>query len=208
MGERGRPRAFDRELALRRAMEVFWEHGYEGTSIADLTAAMGINAPSLYAAFRCKEALFREAVALYEREEGLTVPEAASARGAMAELLRAAARNYTEPDKPRGCLIVLAATTYTPKTEGIRDHLAERRRGIYTQVKARLDRAVADGDLPAGTDTGLLTDYLTTVLNGMSTRARDGASRAELLAVADAAMAAWDRLVGGEAERAGAAASR
>jgi BetI-type transcriptional repressor, C-terminal len=126
----------------------------------------------------------------------------------MAELLRAAASSYTEPDKPRGCLIVLAATTYTPKTEGIRDHLAERRRGLYAQVRARLDHAVANGDLPAGTDTGLLTDYLTTVLNGMSTRARDGASRAELLAVADATMAAWDRLVGREAERASAASSR
>lgn len=195
MAERGRPRAFDTEVVLRRAMEVFWEHGYEGTSIADLTAAMGINAPSLYSAFGCKEELFRRAVALYERQEGIVPPPgAASARDAVAGLLRAAAIAYTEPGKPHGCLIVLGATTYTPRTEGIRDHLAERRRASAADLRAGLEKAVADGELPAALDTAALAGYLVTVLIGMSTRARDGAGRAELLAVADAAMLAWDAL--------------
>jgi AcrR family transcriptional regulator len=178
-------------------MEVFWEHGYEGTSVADLTAAMGINAPSLYAAFGCKEELFRRAVALYEQEEGLEPPvEAATARDEVAGLLRAAAIAYTEPGKPRGCLIVLGATTYTPRTEGIRDHLAERRRASAAELRERLERAAAAGELPAGLDVRTLAGYLTTVLTGMSTLARDGADRAALLAVVDAAMLTWDALVG------------
>lgn len=195
MAERGRPRGFDPEAALRRAMEVFWEHGYEGTSVADLTAVMGINAPSLYAAFGCKEELFRRAVALYEREEGLRPPAAAvTARDAVAGLLRAAAIAYTEPGRPRGCLIVLGATTYTPRTEGIRDHLAERRRASAAELRDRLEHAAATGELPAGVDLTTLAGYLSTVMIGMSTRARDGADRAELLAVVDAAMLTWDAL--------------
>jgi hypothetical protein len=126
----------------------------------------------------------------------------------VAALLLAGALAYTEPGKPRGCLIVLAASTYTAKTVGIRDHLAERRRALHARLTQRLDRAVAEGELPEGADTALLTRYATTVLNGMSTQARDGASRAELLAVADAAMLSWDRLAAGEGARPEAGATR
>jgi AcrR family transcriptional regulator len=208
MAERGRPRGFDRQVALRRAMEVFWEHGYEGASLSELTTAMGINAPSLYAAFSCKEALFRETVTLYEQQEGIGVADAPTAREAVAGLLRAGALAYTEPDRPAGCMIVLAATTYTPKTEGIRDHLSERRRAAKAAVRQRLEQGVADGDLGPGLDTGILADYLSTVLSGMSVQARDGVGRAGLLAVADAAMAGWDRLTSGEAGRSEPLASR
>jgi AcrR family transcriptional regulator len=208
MAERGRPRGFDRQVALRRAMEVFWEHGYEGASLSELTAAMGINAPSLYAAFGCKEALFREAVALYEEQEGITVAEAPTAREAVAGLLRAGALAYTEPGTPAGCMIVLAANTYTPKTEAIRDHLSERRRVAKAAVRRRLEQGVVDGDLPPGVDTGALADYFSTVLSGMSVQARDGVDRAGLLAVVDAAMAGWDLLAVGEAGRSEPVASR
>ncbi|WP_028926639.1 TetR/AcrR family transcriptional regulator [Pseudonocardia acaciae] len=198
MAERGRPRAFDRRVALRRAMEVFWEHGYEGASIHQLTAAMGINAPSLYAAFNCKEVLFREAVALYDELEGAPLreplAEEPTAREAVAGLLRAGAIAYTAPGKPNGCMIVLAATTYTPKTEGIRDYLAEQRRASTAALRERLERAVAEGDLSPDVDAGAVAAYYSTVLHGMSVQARDGAGRAELLAVADAAMAAWEHL--------------
>jgi AcrR family transcriptional regulator len=197
MAERGRPRGFDREEALRRAMEVFWEHGYEGTSVSELGAAMGINAPSLYAAFGCKEALFREAVARYEECQGIELPSTGPIRDVMLGLLRNAAIAYTDPDTPKGCLVVLAATTYTPKSEGIRDHLVERRRAAAEGVRARLDRAVADGELAPGSNTELLASYLTTVMNGMSVQARDGAGRDRLLAIADAAMAGWDQLANG-----------
>ncbi|GAA5157450.1 TetR/AcrR family transcriptional regulator [Pseudonocardia eucalypti] len=200
MATRGRPRAFDRTGALRRAMEVFWEHGYEGSSIHQLTAAMGINAPSLYAAFQCKEALFREAVELYGAEGGDLIGRSlaggGTARDAVAAMLRLGAAEYTDQSHPRGCMIVLAATTYTPKTEGIRDYLAECRRQSAGQLRDRLAKGVADGDLDPETDLDRLANYLSTVWYGMSLQARDGATTEELLDVADAAMAGWDRLTG------------
>jgi AcrR family transcriptional regulator len=196
---RGRPRKFDRTAALRRAMEVFWRHGYEGTSLSDLTAAMGINAPSLYAAFGCKEALFREAVALFAALEGEAANRALqverTARGAVEAMLRHNADAYTNPDTPSGCMIVLSAVTCTPENERVRDYCAECRLRAQDALHGRLERAVAEGDLPAGTDTAALAAFYTTLLHGLSIQARDGASRARLHAIVDCAMAAWDALV-------------
>ncbi|WP_437622330.1 TetR/AcrR family transcriptional regulator [Sorangium sp. So ce1151] len=198
MAGRGRPRSFDRAAALRRAMEVFWERGYEGTSLSDLTAAMGINSPSLYAAFGCKESLFREAVSLYNEVEGAAVARAMreepTARRAVEAMLRGNAEAYVSPGKPSGCMIVLAATLGTQESEAVRSHLAEVRRGALVELQRRLERGVAEGDLPAGTDTAALAAFYTTVLQGLSIQARDGASREALLAVVDCAMAAWDAL--------------
>ncbi|KYF50023.1 TetR family transcriptional regulator [Sorangium cellulosum] len=198
MAGRGRPRSFDRAAALRRAMEVFWERGYEGTSLSDLTAAMGISSPSLYAAFGCKEALFREAVALYTEVEGAAASRAMgaqpTARGAVEAMLRSNAEAYVCPGKPSGCMIVLAATLGTPESEGVRSYLAEVRRSAQGELQRRLERGVAEGDVPAGTDTAALAAFYTTVLNGLSLQARDGASREALQAIVDCAMAAWDVL--------------
>ena len=199
MTERGRPRGFDRAEALHRAMEVFWEHGYDGTSIGELTAAMGIRPPSLYAAFGSKEALFREAVALYEEQEGeptlRAMCDAPTAAAGFQALLRANVLAYTDPDKPTGCMIVLAATTYTPSTAGIRDFLAEQRRTATAAVRDRLARGQADGDVPPGADIDALAAYVSAVQFGMSLQARDGASREELSAVVDRAMVAVEHLV-------------
>jgi AcrR family transcriptional regulator len=192
--KRGRPRGFDRDAALRRAMEAFWEHGYEGTSIADLTAALGVRPPSLYAAFGNKEELFRAAVALYQEVEGgpalAALRDAPTALAGIEAMLRRNVRDYTDPAKPRGCMIVLAATTYTPSTEGIRDFLAERRRGLLAAVRDRLATGAVAGDVPAGAGVGALADYVASVQFGMSVRARDGATAAELTAVVEQAMIA------------------
>ncbi|PXY32375.1 TetR/AcrR family transcriptional regulator [Prauserella muralis] len=195
MAGRGRPRRFDRDAALRAAMRVFWEHGYEGTSMADLTSAMGINSPSLYAAFSCKEALFREAVELYVRTDGgapqRALREAPTVRAGIDAMLRVNATAYTDPETPRGCMVVLAATNHTEANRDIGDFLAELRRQDLAELRARLDAALADGELPAGTDTAGLARFYVTVLHGLSIQARDGAGRDELLAAVDAAMSAW-----------------
>ncbi|MFC4857720.1 TetR/AcrR family transcriptional regulator [Actinophytocola glycyrrhizae] len=200
MAGRGRPRTFDRAAALRDAMTVFWEHGYDGAAMADLTRAMGINSPSLYAAFGSKEELFREAVALYEQTEGAAAMAALTAgptaRAAIVGALRANAVAYTEPDNPRGCMIVLAATTYTDRSQAVRDHLAERRRGMEGLFRARVERGIAEGDVPAGADAAGVAAFYNAVMQGMSVQARDGASRATLVAVAERADAAWDVVTG------------
>lgn len=195
MAERGRPRAFDRSVALRQAMEVFWEHGYEGTSMSDLTAAMGINSPSLYAAFGSKEELFRAAVDLYGDSDGgytdRALREEPTARAAVEAMLRDNAAAYTEEGKPRGCMVVLAGATYTTRSTGVRDFLVEKRRETTDEIRARLDRGVAEGDLPARVDTAALATFYTTVLYGLSIQARDGAGLDELNGSIDVAMAAW-----------------
>ncbi len=199
MTERGRPRSFDRAAALRRAMEVFWAQGYDGTSMSDLIAAMDVNSPSIYAAFGCKEALFREAVALYRATEGgriwSAVTTAPSARAAIETVLRASAEEFTRPSKPRGCLIVLGALNADDGNEAVRRELQEFRAENMTMLLRRLKRGVAEGELPNGPDWRAIAAFYITVQQGMSIQARDGASRKALLAVADCAMAAWDGLV-------------
>lgn len=199
MAGRGRPRSFDRTAALERAMEVFWRLGYEGASMAELTAAMGIGSPSLYAAFGCKEALFREAVALYDRVESEAVTralqEAPTARAAVEALLRANAAAYADPEKPAGCMVVLAALLGTPENEGLRATLAENRRQGQEALRLRLEQGLAAGELPPGTDTARLAAFYTTVLQGLSIQARDGASAEALAAIVEAALAAWDQLL-------------
>lgn len=201
MTPRGRPRSFDRDAVLQQAMRMFWERGYESTSLADLTSATGLKPPSLYAAFGSKEGLFREAVELYTRTDGALTGTALdggpTAREAVGRMLRENACGYTEDGRPPGCMIVLAATTCAVENESVRQLLADTRADTLRSIRARLERGVADGDLPAGTDTGQLADFYGTVLFGLSIRARDGASREALLRVADSAMHAWDALTGG-----------
>lgn len=199
MVSRGRPRTFDRTEALERAMEVFWQRGYEGTSMSDLTGAMGINSPSLYAAFGSKEELFREAVARYDQTLGAVAAaelrDRPTARDAIAAVLRHHAEVFCDPDKPRGCMIVLAATTCTERTRSVHEHLAEWRIATEDAFRARIERGIADGDVPDGADAATIAAFYNTVNHGMAIQARDGADRKKLSAIAEAAIAAWDGLV-------------
>ncbi len=184
-----------------RAMELFWEKGFDNTSLADLTTAMGINSPSLYAAFGSKEQLFSEAVSLYNRTEGPEIWNAietgATARESFAGYLKATARAFTKPGKPAGCLIVLGALHSSDTNPGICQALRAVRAENVDMLKQRLDEAIASGELPASLDTRAMATFYTTVQQGMSIQARDGANRRMLEAIGDGAMAAWDGLVTG-----------
>jgi AcrR family transcriptional regulator len=199
---RGRPRAFDRAAALGQATRLFWERGFEATSIADLTQAMGIGAPSLYAAFGSKEALYVEALGHYRDSNEHFVwagfQSAATAREAVRSLLMdsAAALTGCVADMPRGCMVALS----TVGSEGHAElgALVKAARAVTLhRLKARLHQAIADGEVPPATDIHALARFIQTLQNGMSILARDGADRAELEAVADLAMLGWDARTAG-----------
>ncbi|TKT80070.1 TetR/AcrR family transcriptional regulator [Aquamicrobium sp. LC103] len=202
MADRGRPRRFDRENALKSAMVLFWKKGYAGASLSDLTAAMGINSPSLYAAFGSKEALFREALALYGKSESGEIWEpivtGRTAREAIAGFLHGTAISFTRPGKPAGCLVVLGALHADDAGEAVCGALRDKRVENVAEISERLKRAIAEGELPPSIDCDAIASFYVTVQQGMSIQARDGASRETLLAIADGAMAAWDRLTTAE----------
>jgi AcrR family transcriptional regulator len=199
MATRGRPRTFDPDVALRTALDLFWERGYEGTSLKDLAEAMGIASASIYACFGSKEDLFRKVMALYGTTSGGPPRRALSdhptTRAAIEAMLRATADAITRSDAPHYCMLILAAPTGAVENHEVREFLADIRRDQYDTVRDRLVRGVTDGDLtasPASIDA--IARYYTTVVQGLSVQARDGATRAELETVITCAMAAWDTL--------------
>jgi AcrR family transcriptional regulator len=200
MSERGRPRSFDRNAALESAMQVFWEKGYEGASLADLTAAMGINPPSLYAAFGCKEALYLEVMELYSRTIGMEIWSSletiATIKEALNGFLLATAKAYSQPNQPHGCLIALGGLHSGEVTKPICDAFCKHRADSIVKLRQRLQRAVAEGELPASIDAEAIATFYATVQNGMSILARDGGDYRALKHVADGAMAAFDALTG------------
>ena len=192
----GRPRSFDLEKALDAAMQVFWRNGYEGASLSDLTQAMGINRPSLYAAFGDKEALFRKALDRYDEGPAAYVREALkqpTVRAVTEQLLRGAAKLSTDPHHPPGCLMVQGALVCGEGADCIRQELVARRLASEAAVRRRFKRAKAEGDLPAGSNPADLARYVVTIAQGMAVQAASGASLEGLQRVVATAMDAWPR---------------
>ncbi|HWC03595.1 MAG TPA: TetR/AcrR family transcriptional regulator [Methylomirabilota bacterium] len=190
----GRPRAFDVDKALDRAVRVFWRQGYQGTSLSDLTRAMGINRPSLYGAFGDKKALFRKALDRYAAGPGAYAREALSAptaREVVERLLRGAVDCFADPGNPPGCLLVLGALACGPDASPARKELAARRSAATAALRRRLRRAKAAGDLVADADPAHLASYVVTVVHGMAVQAAGGARRAELRRIVQTALRAW-----------------
>ncbi|MGV2068076.1 TetR/AcrR family transcriptional regulator [Agrobacterium sp. 22-226-1] len=198
---RGRPREFDRQAALAAATRLFWIRGYEATSISDLTDAMGIGTKSLYAAFVSKDALYAEALQYYYTTyEGLVWTRfraASTARDAALAFLQDSAIAMTggDCDLPHGCMATLATVGSEGHPE-LGELMRKTRAGGFDLLKARFDRAKHDGDLKATADTTKLARFVQTVQSGMAIRARDGADRAELHAVAEIALSGWDAITG------------
>jgi AcrR family transcriptional regulator len=192
---RGRPRLLDREQALEAALQLFWRHGYEGTSIADLTAAMGVTPPSLYAAFGSKDALYSAALDRYEASYGgyaaRALAEEPRVRDAVARMLREAVAVYTASQEPLGCMLATGAVMCAPEHKDVTADLARRRGSVTAMVKDRFDRAVAEGELAPSTDTAALAAYYAAVIQGLSIQARDGVGRQVLEAIAATALRAW-----------------
>lgn len=180
----GRPREFDREQALLKARDLFWRQGFEGTSMSDLVAELGIASARIYKAFGSKELLFREAIEHYEAHEGgfaeRAFTENADIRAALKQMLNDAATLYSHCTLPQGCMVVSSAASVSVENQGIRnwlmDHRQQRTQGIIDRVKA----AVQAGELPANTDAESLGDYFSAFLHGLSIQARDGVSQARL----------------------------
>lgn len=183
----GRKRAFDDQAALHTAMELFWRQGYEGTSITDLTQALGINPPSLYAAFGSKRELFEKALDRYmcERTVQLEVAMAEpTAYQAVLELLTGRVEVFTAPGQPAGCMTIQAGLSSGEPHHEIVDLLAAAREEMRRTVLDRFDKAVAGGDLPAGTDCAALARYVMAAIYGLSVEAASGAPKEELQAAA------------------------
>jgi AcrR family transcriptional regulator len=199
MATRGRPRTFDPDTALAQATNLFWERGYEGTSLSDLAEAMGIASASIYACFGSKAHLFRQVMERYGTTYGgppkRALTEHPTAHAAVHAMLHATIDQITRPDAPHYCMLILAAPTGAVENHEVREFLADIRRSQFAAIKERLDQGVADGDLTVPDEAvAAIARYYATVVQGLSVQARDGATRDDLEAVITCAMAAWDTL--------------
>ena len=191
----GRPRGFDREAALKIALRLFWQHGYEGVSIARLTEVMGIAAPSLYAAFGSKEALYRAALDLYRENHAAPAIRAfqqdGPIRDKVEDMLRGSVQAATDPNHPSGCMLSTGLLFCGSEHASLAATVSELRAERLKAIGDRLQRAVDAGDLAPATDVHALARYLSALMNGIAVQARDGATASDLHAMVDATMERW-----------------
>lgn len=192
---RGRPKNFDRSVALQQAMTLFWERGYEGASFDDLTAAMGISPSSFYNSFGSKERLYQEATEAYMVAAGKwfdgELNSETDTRTAFQRLLTAAAREFTRNDRPSGCMIALACTQVSPALTCLRDTMVAYRGAAQSAMAARIQRGIDEGDVPKDTDVEALAAFFSALSRGLADQARDGASRERLQEIVGVGMRAW-----------------
>lgn len=197
MPTRGRPRQFDRDVALQRGMEVFWARGYEATQVSDLLSALAMSPPSFYAAFHSKEAFYREAIDLYLSTVGGLGMKALQAlpdvRAALKAMLDASIEVALSSASAGGCMVSLGLIHAQAQNAGLRDHLRDLRRITSLMICDRLQRGVADGQLPSDLDPDEMARFFATVLHGLSLQAQDGASAEDLAAVAVTALSVLPR---------------
>ena len=193
---RGRPRVFDPDEALDKALQIFWNRGYEGASLAELTETLGVNKPSLYAAFGNKEELFMKALSKYVQGPAAFVREIVNeptAHAVAKRFLYQAAEFLTQSSHPKGCMIVQGALSGGESAEMIKNVLMEYRAGYEKLLAKRFEQAKADGDLPSDANSAALAKYLAMLHQGMSVQATSGASEEELKTVADLALSVWPK---------------
>ncbi len=191
---RGRPREFCIDHALAQALRVFWQKGYEGTSLTDLTEAMGITRPSLYAAFGNKESLFRKALDLYQCEKLAYINQALeqpTAREVAETMLRGTVNNVTSNDEPHGCLGVITSVACGPESQSVREEVLQRGEVAKKALMDRFERAKVEGDLPQHVDTEGLMRVLIAMLQGISVQANQGATREELDRLVESGLMLW-----------------
>ncbi|MBB3032430.1 TetR/AcrR family transcriptional regulator [Alteriqipengyuania lutimaris] len=193
LATRGRPREFDTDVALAEALRLFWQKGYEGTSLSDLTEAMGITRPSLYAAFGNKETLFRHALDLYEKDKLAYIGEAVeapTARG-VAETLLLGSVDVATGGECRGCMGVISMVGCQSVEPSIRDDVNARAQSAKQLIVDRMQRAINAGEFAVPTSAEAITRYLLALMQGISVQAQSGATRSELMEVADSALLSW-----------------
>ncbi len=184
----GRPRGFDEDAALEAAMRVFWEKSYEGTTMADLTEAMGINRSSMYAAFGDKESLFHRIMARYREGRMIYIRDALaqpSLREVVARLIHGTAEFLSTPDNPRGCLLIQGALACGTDAEPVKQAMIDWRKSGQAALKKRLQQAQSEGELPREIQPGDFARYLSALMAGLGVQAANGATRAELQRVAE-----------------------
>lgn len=199
--KRGRPKCFDEQRALEQAMLLFWQYGYEATSISDLTQVLGITAPSLYCCFGDKAQLFDKSIHYYLEHEACPLPRifdnATTAKSAVESLLLDHLNRFTRTDKPAGCMLITSIINCTQQSMPLQQKLLQLKHDRHSQLLARLQRGIDEEDLPEDAPIQQMLDFYSTVLQGLTLQARDGMNASQLQSVVHQALQHWEMFLVG-----------